>query len=648
MDLVTQIEDIFAPGGALAQSIGNYEHRPQQTQMAVQVYQALASGDALIIEAPTGTGKTLAYLVAAALSRKRIAISTGTKNLQEQLFSKDIPFVQEKLFPKLKAALLKGRGNFVCHTRLKRLLRQPYLEGLGSPETLKQIVEWYRWTLTAGEGDRAELADLPDNDPLWPEICSTPETCLGRKCPDKEHCFVLKMRSRAAEVDLMVVNHHLLTSDLAVKESGFGGVIPRYEAVIVDEAHSLEDAATQNFGFHMSRFRISRLARDAASELAVTGADPGTLRETMNAIDQNARRLFDMVQEKFPTRAALGNLDREILSTRDVLCEHLETLAIGLAHLPEPSDELLVLAKRALGIKDELLVILGANEGSEFACWAEPRDRTLFLHASPVEVGDLLRARIYEKVDSMVFTSATLSSGGNCDYFASRMGLDREPRPSHAILGTPFDYATQTMLYIPKAIPEPASPGFTQAIVPVLKQVLEKTGGRAFVLFTSYRNMEEVFARLQGQLPYPLLVQGSRPKGRLLKEFRERIGSVLFATASFWEGVDVQGEALSCVIIDKLPFAPPDDPLVAARMERLRVKGEDPFYSFQVPMAVLALKQGLGRLIRTRSDRGILCILDKRILTKPYGKVFRESLFSSQFCRDADEIDRFFANTTED
>jgi len=648
MDLVAQIEEIFSPGGALAQSIGNYEHRPQQTQMAAQVYEALASGDALIIEAPTGTGKTLAYLVAAALSRKRIAISTGTKNLQEQLFSKDIPFAQEKLFPKLKAALLKGRGNFVCHTRLKRLLRQPYLAGLGSPETLKQTMEWYRWTLTAGDGDRAELADLPDNDPLWPEICSTPESCLGRKCPDKERCFVLKMRSRAAEVDLMVVNHHLLTSDLAVKESGFGGVIPRYEAVIVDEAHGLEDAATQNFGFHMSRFRISRLAREAASELALVRADPATLRETVNAIEENARRLFAMVEEKFPTRAALGNLDREILTARDILCAHLETLAVGMAHLPEPSDELMILAGRALGIKDELLVILGANEGSEFACWAEPRDRSLFLHASPVEVGDLLRARIYEKVDSVVFTSATLSSGGNCDYFASRMGLDREPHPQHAILGTPFDYASQTMLYIPKAVPEPTAPGFVQAIAPVLKEVLEKTGGRAFVLFTSFRNMEEVFTQLKGLLPYPLLVQGSRPKGRLLKEFRERVGSVLFATASFWEGVDVQGEALSCVIIDKLPFAPPDDPLVAARMDRLRLKGKDPFYAYQVPMAVLALKQGLGRLIRTRSDRGLLCIMDKRILTKPYGKVFRESLFNTRFCRDADEIDRFFSNRTED
>ena len=644
MDHEEQITSIFGQAGLLADAITGYELRTQQTHMALEVYNALTSGDRLVIEAPTGTGKTLAYLIAAALSRKRTAISTGTKNLQEQLFFKDIPFVQEKIFPDLKAALLKGRGNFVCHTRLRKLLRQPYIEGLDESSSLKRLTEWYRWTINNGQGDRAEIDDLQDNDPIWPEICSATESCLGAKCPDRENCFVVAMRARAQEADLMVVNHHLLTSDLVVKESGFGEVIPRYEALIVDEAHGLEDAATKSFGFHMTRFRISRLVRDAGSELTSSSLNHEKFEKILKAIDTNGRRLFTVLQLRLQGRSTLPKLDSEAEQILNELQQQLQTFSAGLAHESDASEELRAIALRASTISEELQIILGGEAEGDYACWAEPRDGNLMLHASPVEIGDKLKSHIYEQIPSVVFTSATLSSAGNFNYFKSRVGLDGEPAPTESILDSPFDYTTQTLLYIPRSMPEPNSNGFTDAIVTLLPDILEKTKGRAFILFTSYRNMEWVYSRMKGRLPFPVLVQGSRPKTRLLEEFRAGNGCVLFATSSFWEGVDVRGEALSCVIIDKLPFAPPDDPIISARIGRLRNEGGDPFFMFQVPMAVLALKQGLGRLIRTGSDRGIMCILDTRILTKSYGRIFRKSLFDAPLSRDPQEVEAFFSN----
>jgi ATP-dependent DNA helicase DinG len=612
--------------------------------MALEVYRALASDDQLIVEAPTGTGKTLAYLVAAALSRKRVAISTGTKNLQEQLFFKDIPFVRTKLFPGLKAALLKGRGNFVCHSRFLRFLRRPRLEGIGSSDRLQQIVDWYGRTIANGQGDRAELENLPDDDPFWPEICSTTETCLGKKCTERDECFILRMRSRAADSDLMIVNHHLLVSDLIVKESGFGEVIPRYEALIVDEAHGLEDAATSHFGFHMSHFRIARLLRDAAAELVETKVDAQELNEISKRVEDASRLLFNALQLTTSQRTRLRTIDPRVAQLRDLLCGHLRTLAARLSNVAQNSEELQAVARRALEVSTELETILADEPSTDYACWTEQRDGALFLHASPVEVGETLRQRLYERVQSVVCTSATLSSSGDFEYFKWRVGLDADPPPSELILDSPFDYASQTLLYIPQAMPEPNSPDFLEALPPVLQEILERTKGRAFVLFTSNRNMHEAYRKMEGRVSFPCLIQGSRPKSRLLMEFRERMGSVLFATASFWEGVDVQGEALSCVIVDRLPFAPPDDPIVSARIERTRKSGGDPFYSFQVPMAILALKQGLGRLIRTRGDRGILCILDVRILTKPYGKIFMKSLYGCPISRDLNEIAAFFAD----
>jgi ATP-dependent DNA helicase DinG len=642
-----EIERILGPQGVVAKSMPNYEHRKQQTEMALAVFEALTSDDHLIIEAPTGTGKTLAYLVAAALSRKRIAISTGTKNLQEQLFYKDIPFLREKIFPTLKAALLKGRGNFVCHSRLRRFLRQPHLQAFDRADSLEEILEWYRKKENTSQGDRAELERLTDDDPVWPDICSTTETCLGKKCQDRERCFVLKMRARAADADLMVINHHLLASDLVVRESGFGEVIPHYESLIIDEAHGFEDAVTQHFGFHVSHFRIMRVVSDARIELATAKISDDKFEKALTAIEYDARRLFINFQDVAGAKSQVGHISPELVENRDALCADLKILDSMLLNLPNAPEEMRGIARRSTEICIGLEIILAQESGGDYACWAERRERNVVLHASPVEIGDTLKSNLYEKIPGIIFTSATLSSGGSLDYFKSRLGLDGDSNGTENILDSPFDYARQTMLFIPQSIPEPNAPGFTEAVSEVIQGILYRTLGRAFVLFTSYKNMDTVYKLLEGRVPFPLLVQGQRPKSRLLQEFREKPGSVLFATASFWEGVDVQGEALSCVIVDRLPFAPPDDPLVSARMERIKKNGGEPFYSFQVPMAVLALKQGLGRLIRTRSDRGILCILDIRILTKSYGRIFRKSLYESPLCRKPEEIEAFFSGDSD-
>ncbi len=639
-----QINSILGPKGILAESVKGYEHRPQQIQMAVEVLEALTSDKRLIIEAPTGTGKTLAYLSAACLSGKRVAISTGTKNLQEQIFYKDIPFVREHVFPDLKAALLKGRGNFVCHQRFRRFQRQPFLPGFVDQRRVESIYEWYEYTCKYGQGDRAEMVDLPDDDHIWPEICSTPESCLGRKCPDRDECFVISMRARGYDSHIMVVNHHLLASDLAVRDSGFGEVIPRFEALIVDEAHGLEEALTQHFGVHVSAYRINRFCRDVRAALAAADCDDDPFENALLKIEEFTGRLFAGIRTTSGSRSErLRQVDRMVEEAQVGLCASLERLAASIEKMPTPTEELQAVANRAQQLSGDLRIILAHEAGDDFASWIEQRDKTLMLHASPVDVGPLVRQRLYEKIPVTVFTSATLSSGGDFEYFKSRLGLELDPPPGETILDSPFDYADQTMLHIPRELPEPNAPGFMDQVIPVLERLLIQTSGRAFILFTSYRNMTMAYERLLGKVPFPLLVQGSRPRSRLLEEFRSNSGSVLCATSSFWEGVDVQGEALSCVVVDRLPFAPPNDPVVAARIEKIRNQGGEPFYSFQVPMAVIALKQGLGRLIRTRSDRGVLCILDVRVVTKPYGRIFLESLHQCPISRESEDVARFFA-----
>lgn len=642
-DALDKIKHIFAPDGILARATPNYEFRKQQLEMACEAFETLTGRGYLLIEAPTGTGKTLAYLVAAALSRKKIAISTGTKNLQEQLFFKDVPFVQTQLFPKLKVVLLKGRGNFVCHNQVKKFLKQIHIRFVADSDYLDDILAWYRHTRKDGEGDRAELANLPEENAIWPEICSSTETCLGKYCPDKEDCFVQRMKSRAVDADLMIVNHHLLCSDVAVRESGFGEVIPRYEALIVDEAHGLEDAATKHFGVQSSLFKLQRLLRDVTAELRAQKITGRKFDDALVNIEQDAKLLFQSLAECSSTQGtALVRLGPSVREKKRSVCSRLDSLSTMLSSLQKGAEELRNLARRCEHASDELNIILQDQVSGDYACWSETRDRHVTIYASPVEIGPLMKSSLYSRLNSIVFTSATLSSNANFSYFKSRLGLDGQVELREKILESPFDYSRQTMLFIPRGVPDPNSEQFTDAIAEVLPNILDKTQGRAFVLFTSYRNMEAVYEKLKNTLPFPLLRQGSKPKHKLLEDFRAIKGSVLLATSSFWEGVDVQGEALSCVIVDKLPFASPTDPLVAARIEKLKKEQKAPFFDFQVPMAVIALKQGLGRLIRTRSDRGVLCILDQRILTKSYGQIFLKGLHSCPLKRDVADIEQFF------
>lgn len=642
MNAKEKIDEIMGPGGILAQSIDSYEHRHQQIKMAHHVYDALESGDRLIVEAPTGTGKTLAYLIATALSRKRVVISTGAKNLQEQLFYKDIPFVKKNIFNKISAALLKGRANFLCHFRLRNFLRQPSLFSVNDEQQLQKILNWYRDTSKTGEGDRAEIKDLPDDSQVWSEICSTAETCLGKKCPDNDRCFIQKMKARAAMADIMIVNHSLLAADMKVKAAGYGEVIPRYEALIVDEAHGFEEIATKHLGFQISLFKISRHCRDLKLRLAEQKSDTSRILPYVSEVEESSRRLFRFFDDISGSRTLDSDLSPAIDETVRLLTSKLDITSSMVLNVPEITEELRLLGKRASEMAMEIQTVFDLNSDHDYACWAEKKERNVTLNAAPVEIGHILATQLYEKIESGVFTSATLSTAGNFDYFKARVGLSIGPAPTEVILDSPFDYSSQTLLYIPQSIPEPSSEQFVAVMAKNVEEILKASRGRAFVLFTSYRNMDAVYDLLRGKLPFPMLIQGSRPRTALLDDFRKTEGAVLFATSSFWEGIDVKGDSLSCVIIDRLPFAPPGDPIVFSRIERLKKKGGDAFFSYQVPMAIIALKQGMGRLIRTRSDRGALCLMDQRILTKRYGKVFIQSLNNSPISRKLKDVETFF------
>lgn len=642
MNAREEIDKIMGPGGVLAQSIKDYEHRQQQIKMAHHVYEALESGDRLIVEAPTGTGKTLAYLIATALSRKRVVISTGAKNLQEQLFYKDIPFVRDSIFNKLNAALLKGRGNFVCHLRLRNFLRQPSLYSVNDERQMQKILDWYKETNKNGQGDRAEIQDLPDDSQVWSEICSTAETCLGKKCPDNERCFIQKMKARASLADIVIVNHSLLASDMKVKASGYGEVIPRYEALIVDEAHGFEEIATKHLGFQISLFRINRFCRDLKLRLAEQKSETSKILACVNEVEDASKRLFRFFEDVVGTRTLDSKINPSIRETVKHLTSKLDIASSMVLNVPDVSEELRLLGKRASEMAIEIQTVFDLNSDYNYACWAERKDRNVTLNAAPVEIGDVLAAQLYEKIESCVFTSATLSTAGNFDYFKNRLGLTNSPEPTEVILDSPFDFESQTLLYIPQSIPEPSSEKFVEIMSLNVCEILKASKGRAFVLFTSYKNMDAVYNLLLGKLNFPMLLQGSRPRTVLLDEFRNTQGAVLFATSSFWEGIDVKGESLSCVIIDRLPFAPPSDPIVFSRIEKMKKNGADAFSSYQVPMAVIALKQGLGRLIRTRSDRGALCLMDQRILTKRYGKTFMQSLHNSPVSRKIKDVETFF------
>jgi len=635
------MEDIFGPSGLLAQKLSSYECRPEQGKMAEAVNRAFSRERFLIVEAGTGTGKTLAYLIPAVLSGKRVVISTGTKTLQEQLFFKDVPFIHEKLGYPFKASYMKGRNNYLCRRRFELFTRQPLLKGLDDISHFQALKKWAGRTKT---GDRAELKDLPEDLGLWKEVYASSDTCLGQGCKFFDQCFITRLRQEAASSDVVIVNHHLFFADLAVRLRGYGEVLPRYEAVIFDEAHQLEEVATHYFGTTVSNFRFEELARDIRRELTAAKSRDETLSKISGRLFDQAGQFFDLFRKGESGYRLRGDwLEGRVVETAASLVQELTLLSAHIGGMKEPSESFRTLSRRGEELKRQFQEVMALSD-HRVVYWCEVRGKGVFLHASPVDVSSDLQSQLYTRMKTAVFTSATLSAQGNFRFFKERMGLGGEwgAGMEEMLLDSSFDMESQALLYLPGNLPDPNHPGFVGRAAEEIEKILKCTEGKAFVLFTSLKNMEEAYRRLRGRIPFTCFLQGERPKTALIQAFKEDIHSVLFATASFWEGVDVQGEALSCVIIDRLPFSRPNEPIMEARLDNIASSGGNPFWDYQVPSAIILLKQGLGRLIRTAQDRGVMAILDPRVLTKNYGKTFLESLPRCPVVQDEEAIGRFF------
>ena len=646
----------FAPGGVLSKTHPAYEFRRGQLQMAQAVEEALQERRHLIVEAGTGTGKTLAYLLPVIRSGKRVIISTGTKNLQEQLFYKDVPFLEQALFPdgkrKLNVCYMKGRNNYLCRRKLYDLTTNPVLSGLEEIDHFSEISRWEKLTQI---GDRAELAGVPETSALWHKLDARSDACAGQKCSEFDRCFITEMRRRAAECDIIIVNHHLFFADLTIKQQSENapdaGILPEAGAVIFDEAHELEDVASNYFGVAISNARIDELARDVEQTLTRNRMYSAGLSGAIASLRDHAALFFSLL----PTgkgRFAFENR-RDFLEENGeeyiALRNSLQRLDSELQQLPEKPEEVFAFSRRAGELSFQLHFVM-EEENPNIVFWIERRgtrgtagrghDRhTVFVQATPIDVAPILKLSLFDKLDCAVLTSATLAVGGGFDYMRQRLGLEHARElllPSH------FDYESQALFYVPPDLPDPRTPEFAALAAERIQQLLEITRGRAFVLFTSYAQMKDVYERLCSQLPFRLFLQGEAPKNALLEEFRLTPNAVLFATSSFWQGVDVQGEQLSCVIIDRLPFAVPSDPVVAARVKAIDAGGGNAFFEYQVPSAVITLKQGFGRLIRSLHDRGLLALLDNRILKKQYGRVFVESLPPYSKTTDLRRVEEFF------
>jgi ATP-dependent DNA helicase DinG len=663
------LHQFFAPGGVLSRTHPAYEFRRGQLQMAQAVEQALAEKRHLIVEAGTGTGKTLAYLMPAIRSGKRVIISTGTKNLQEQLFYKDVPFLERALAnglpasgSRLSVCYMKGRNNYLCRKKLYELTDQPVLSGLQEIEQYRAIAAWEK---TTGTGDRAELAELPEASLLWHKLDARADACIGQKCSEWERCFITEMRRKAMESDIIIVNHHLFFADLAIKLQADGapdaGVLPEAAAVVFDEAHELENVAGSYFGISVSNLRMEELARDVESSMQHHRMLSASLSGALGSLRERSQFFFALLPPgdgrfAFDTR-------REFLEENGdefvALNQALTRLAGELEGLPQKPEEVFNFVRRTQEIQVQLGFALesedrntvfwierrgggrfGSRDGGNKVAETSSRGRqNVFLQATPIDVGPILRECLWSKLDCAVLASATLAVGGGFEYIRQRLGLEHA---RESVLPSHFDYESQALLYVPPDLPDPRTPQFTARASERIRKLLEITRGRAFVLFTSYAQMNDIHQRLLGEVEFPLLRQGDAPKSALLEEFRLTPNAVLLATSSFWQGVDVQGEQLSCVIIDRLPFAVPSDPVVAARVKAIDADGGNAFFQYQVPAAVITLKQGFGRLIRSLDDRGLLVLLDNRILKKQYGRVFIESLPNYKKTTEMSVVEKFF------
>jgi ATP-dependent DNA helicase DinG len=635
----------------ISRTLPGFEPRDGQLAMADAVASVFDSGGVLLAEAGTGTGKTLAYLVPAILSGKRVLVSTGTKNLQEQIYFKDLPVLHGSLDVKFTATYMKGRGNYLCLHRFENFHDSAAFRTRDDARYIELIDAWRRTTST---GDRAEIEEVPEDLPFWSEIAASADNCIGAECPQYADCFVTRMRQQAAASDLVIVNHHLLCADAAVRQNSFGEVIPSCDYAIVDEAHQLEDVATQYFGISLSNYRIEDLARDVERALGA-GLVPDedradSLRDDNDRLRDRSRDFFAVLQMLRLESAGTSNLGGE--SRVRVRAQQLNAVAdeglglsgalealeadIALAHdLPE---DVSALGRRASELREDVSFLLRADDPGH-VYFLEARGRGTFLRAAPIDVSDIISKLLLDKMKGTVLTSATLAVDHTFDYVKGRLGIRRA---HEVLLASEFDYTRQAILYLPPRMPDPRSRDFGQAAAREVVEIVRRTQGRAFVLFTSYATLREVQAIAAREIDYPVLVQGDAPRTALLRTFRATPNAVLLGTSSFWQGVDVVGDALSCVIIDKIPFASPGDPITAARIEAINREGGSAFGDYQIPLAILTLQQGLGRLIRHRNDRGVLAILDPRLRTMGYGRRFLASLPSAPVTHGLDDIARFF------
>ncbi len=635
---MADLADIFGSDGALAGVIDGYLPRAAQIQMAETIAEAIASRQNLIAEAGTGTGKTFAYLIPAILSRKKIIVSTGTKNLQDQLFNKDLPLIRKVLSRvPFKASLLKGRANYLCTYRLELALNSSFGYGKEEAAALAKIQAWSRRTKS---GDVSEVADVHDGDPVWFHATSTTDNCLGQNCPDYADCFLTKARKQAQESDIVVVNHHLLCADWSIRNTGFGELLPDAEVVIIDEAHQLADTASNFLGVTVSGKQLTDLADDTLSEYFTDAKDMPDLRTACE----------DMQLEVKDMRLAFGlemrRGDWQDIETNPKISGSLESLQKQLARLTDQLERASIRSKglescfeRAEALDMQLETLINDKDG-QWIKWYETYSKSFTLSRTPLDIAKEFRGFMARHSATWIFTSATLSVANNFAHFSRSLGLNGASSQSW---DSPFDYPNQALFYHPKGLPQPSDPEFTDKIVDFVLPVLEASKGRAFFLFTSHKALQRAAQLLDGKLGHPLLVQGTKSKGVLLDQFKKLGNAVLLATASFWEGVDVRGDALSCVIIDKLPFASPGDPVLKARMQAMEKQGRNPFFEHQLPSAIIMLRQGVGRLIRDVNDRGVLMVCDPRLLKRAYGQMFLDSVPAMKRSRELDDVRRFFA-----
>lgn len=637
----TDISALLGADGPFARELPNFAPRAAQQAMARAVQHAIAERETLIAEAGTGTGKTYAYLVPALLSGERVIVSTGTKALQDQLYFRDLPKVRSVLGARLKTALLKGRANYLCLYRLDQTVR----EGASFDRTqASQLAAIRAWSARTRHGDRMELAEVPEESPMWPRVTSTPENCLGVECPFFDDCHVVKARREAQEADLVVVNHHLLFADLALKQEGFGEILPGAQAFILDEAHQVPELAGQFFSQSISARQLTELAQDALGEChGITGAI-GVVLEPVEALRDAVRKLrlamdvlpdrgpFHLLETAQPVREGMHDVREVLAALTDVLASQAER-SRGFANAHERA-----------ALYSERLDRIVEQADEQDVRWYETFPRGFALHATPLDLAGPLRALRERAQAAWIHTSATLSVGGHFEHFARQLGLDD---PQTLCLESPFDYERQALCYLPPGLPDPGARDYTERVIDAVLPVLHASNGRAFLLFTSHRALRRAAELLEGKVPWPLFVQGTAPRHRLLEDFRASGHGVLLGAASFWEGVDVAGEALSVVVIDKLPFAAPDDPVLQARLDALEQAGINPFMGWQVPSAVIALKQGVGRLIRDVHDRGVLVLCDPRLTGKGYGRLFLSSLPPMPRTKDLGDVQEFFADSAQ-